>query len=106
MLRKPRFNLTFLCSEEKVCVQYKKLIGRSRGSAIVRSVMKGWEENLCSFWIMLKHLFDMFSYSFMSLVEGLPTYGVHYFEVKVSGGVLTPLKMKSRVIGFDTRKTI
>lgn len=45
--------------EDKVIAHYKKLSGQSRGFAIV---------------------------NFMSLVEGLPTYGIHYFEVKDKSG--------------------
>uniref|UniRef100_T1JHG8 FERM domain-containing protein n=1 Tax=Strigamia maritima TaxID=126957 RepID=T1JHG8_STRMM len=46
--------------EDKVIAHYKKLSGLDRGSCLV---------------------------NYMTIVEGLPTYGVHYFEVKDKSGI-------------------
>lgn len=46
--------------EDKVLAHYKKLSGQSKGYCIV---------------------------NYMTIVEGLPTYGIHYFEVKDKGGI-------------------
>ncbi|XP_077540063.1 uncharacterized protein LOC144152608 isoform X3 [Haemaphysalis longicornis] len=46
--------------EGKVIEHYQQLVGRSRGSAII---------------------------SYMNLVENLPTYGIHFYEVKDKGGI-------------------
>ncbi|XP_029843527.3 FERM domain-containing protein 4A isoform X2 [Ixodes scapularis] len=46
--------------EGKVIEQYQELAGRSRGSSII---------------------------SYMNLVETMPTYGIHFYEVKDKGGI-------------------
>ncbi|KAL1436143.1 hypothetical protein MTO96_010886 [Rhipicephalus appendiculatus] len=46
--------------EGKVIEHYRELAGRSRGSAII---------------------------AYMNLVENLPTYGIHFYEVKDKGGI-------------------
>lgn len=46
-----------ITSEEKVIEHYKELKGQSRGDAIVK---------------------------YMSIIEKQPTYGVHFYETKVS----------------------
>lgn len=46
--------------KDKVITYYKKLIGQSRGEAIV---------------------------NYMSIVESLPTYGIHYYKVKDKAGI-------------------
>ncbi|KAK1785029.1 hypothetical protein P4O66_018455 [Electrophorus voltai] len=52
--------LYFCVSEDRVIEYYKKLSGQSRGQAIV---------------------------NYMSIVESLPTYGVHYYAVKDKQGI-------------------